>query len=137
MRDVTRRRALCLAAGGVLALAGCSRSGKVEDFTPPADKARKALEAALNHWKGGHPPTGVPGTDPKVEVLDSKWKGGLQLRDFEILTEGPAGTGPRSFTVRLTPAKGPPQEVKYVVNGIDPVWVYRDEDFQKLSGSGM
>lgn len=122
---------------GTLLLAGCSPGGKVEDFTPPADNARKALEAALGHWKSGNKPGTIPGITPVVEVLDSKWKAGQKITGYEVLGEDPAGPGPRTFKVRLTPAQGAPVEVKYIVVGIDPLWVYRDEDFRKLSGSGM
>ncbi len=127
---------LLLLAGGLLFLVGCSREGKrTEDFTPPADKARQALEAALNHWKSGQQPGQVPGTSPTVEVVDSKWKAGQKLKEFEILGEEP-GTEPRFFKVRLTPPTGPAQEVRYAVLGIDPLWVYREEDFKALSGTG-
>jgi hypothetical protein len=122
---------------GLLLLAGCSPGGKVEDFTPPADNARQALEAALNHWKAGNKPGTVPGTTPAVEVLDSKWKAGQKITDFEVLGEDQAGPGPRTFKVRLTLAGGSPLEVRYIVVGIDPLWVYRDEDFKKVSGAGM
>jgi hypothetical protein len=124
-------------AGGLIALAGCSKGSRVEDFTPPPDNARKALEAALNHWKAGNPPGAVPGTSPAVDVLDSKWKGGQKITDYEVLGEDPAGPGPRTFKVRLTPVKGPPVEVRYVVQGIDPLWVYREDDYKKLNGAGM
>jgi hypothetical protein len=126
-----------VALTAALAGLGCSKGGKVEDFTPPADGARKALEAALKHWQGGQKPGTVPGTTPAVEVVDSKWQGGQALKAFEIVGEEPAaGTGPRVFKVRLTPTQGQPVETRYHVVGIDPVWVYRDEDFQKLSGTG-
>ena len=122
----------------VAALAGCSgKGGQVGDFTPPEANARKALEAALNHWKGGGQPGDVPGTAPVVHVTDSKWKAGQQLSSYEITGEEPVtGSGPRVFLVRLTPGKGAPVETKYAVLGIDPLLVYRDEDFQKLSGAG-
>ncbi|MBX9623682.1 MAG: hypothetical protein K2X82_07695 [Gemmataceae bacterium] len=117
--------------------AGCSRGGRVEDFTPPADNARKALDAALAHWRAGNPPGTVTGAVPAVEVLDGKWQGGQKLTAYEVVREEPGeATGPRTFVVRLTTGTGPPQEVKYLVVGIDPVWVYRDEDYQKLSGAG-
>ena len=122
---------------GLLLLAGCTPGGKVEDFTPPADNARQALEAALNHWKAGNKPGSVPGTSPTVEVLDSKWKAGQKITAYEILGEDPAGPGPRTFKVRLTLDKGSPVEVMYIVVGIDPLWVYRDEDLKKVSGAGM
>jgi hypothetical protein len=127
---------VALLAAWSLALAGCSREGRrAEDFTPPADKARQALEAALNRWKGGQPPGRVSGTSPAVEVVDSRWKSGQKLKDFEIIGEEPGGE-PRFFKVRLTPPTGPAQEVRYAVIGIDPLWVYREEDFKALSGMG-
>ena len=124
-------------SGWLLFLAGCSPGGKVEDFTPPADNARKALEAALNHWQAGNKPGTVPGTSPTVEIVDAKWKAGQKITAYEILGEDPAGAGPRTFKVRLTVAGGAPMEVRYMVVGIDPLWVYRDEDFKKASGTGM
>jgi hypothetical protein len=137
MRNRVCRAAVALALVG---LAGCGQGKKkVEDFTPAADNARKALAAALDHWKAGNAPGPVPGQTPGVEVVDSAWRGGLKLREYEILSEEPPANnqGPRTFTVKLTPAQGPPVEAKYMVLGIDPLLVYRDKDFAKLSGAGM
>ena len=121
----------------VLGALGCSKGGKIEDFTPPADNARKALDAALKHWQAGQKPGTVPGTTPAVEVVDSKWQAGQSLKSFEVLGEDPGAAGaPRVFKVRLTPPTGAAVETKYYVVGIDPLWVYRDEDYQKLSGTG-
>ena len=131
------RNLFIVATAGLVCLAGCSKGGRVEDFTPPTDNARKAVEAALAHWQAGHPPGTIPGTAPPVEVLDSKWKAGQQLKAFEVLGEDTPGPGPRYFKVRLTPAKGSPQEVRYVVVGIDPLWVYREDDYKKMAGTGM
>jgi len=123
-------------AGIFVLLTACSREGsKTQDFTPPSEKARQALEAALNHWQGGHPPGTVPGTNPPLEVVDSKWKAGQKLTSYEIIGEE-SGTEPRFFKVRLTPTQGAAIEVKYAVFGIDPLYVYREEDYQKLSGMG-
>jgi hypothetical protein len=136
MRTTTGYGLLSL-AGGLLLLAGCSKTGgRVEDFTPPGEKARQALEAGLNHLQGGNPPGAVPGTSPRVEIVDTRWKAG-QLRAFEVLGEdAPSADSsvPRFFRVRLTPASGPPQEVRYAVFGIDPLLVYREEDYKALSG---
>src|SRR5262245_23478028 len=133
---MTRLGSLWVLALGLALSAGCSRQGsKVEDFTPPSDKAQKALEAALTHWQSGGSPGTVPGTRPRVDVEDSKWKAGQKLQAFEILGEE-GGSETRFFKVKLTLAKGPPQEVKYAVFGIDPLQVYREEDFQKLPGTG-
>lgn len=119
-----------------LAAVGCGREGKVEDFAPSVRNARTALESALTHWQGGGAHGTVPNTKPAVEVLDSKWNAGQKLKSFEVLSaDAPAG-GPTTFRVRLTFAQGTPQEVKYAVIGIDPLWVYSDDEFQKLSGAG-
>ena len=133
-RHLLRQLALILA---LAVAAGCSRGGKVEDFTPAAAIARKALESALGHWQGGGQPGAVPGTSPAVEVTDAKWKAGLKLKTYEITGEEPLdGVGPRFFKVRLTPTTGAAVETRYAVLGIDPLLVYRDEDYQKLSGTG-
>ena len=121
----------------IVAGIGCSSGKKLEDFTPNEGNARKALEAALTHWVGGGQPGAIPNTKPVVEVTDSKWKAGQKIQSFEIVgDEPPAGAGPRFFKVRLTPEKGSPVETKYAVLGIDPLLIYRDEDYQKLSGTG-
>src|SRR5215831_16667178 len=122
---------LLLLAGGILLTAGCSRTrNKVEDYTPSSEKARQALEAALNHWKDGNASGPVPGTSPVVQAVDTKWKAGQKLQGFEILgedTPNSEGAAARFFKVRLTPVSGPPLEARYVVVGIDPLWVYREE----------
>lgn len=136
MRATVSSSLLPLLAGGLLLLAGCSKGGKVEDFTPPSDKAQKALEAALTHLQAGHAPGTVPGTAPQVQLVDTKSKAG-QIKGFEVIGEDSPkseSSVPRYFKVRLIPAKGSPQEVRYVVVGIDPLWVYREEDYQSLSG---
>jgi hypothetical protein len=121
---------------GLVLLAGCSRQGtRNQDFIPPSDKAKKALTAALDYWQAGNPPGTVPGTSPKVEVVDSKWRNGQKLKSYEILGEEP-GSEPRFFKVRLTPTQGAPQEVQYAVFGIEPLHVYREEDYKSLSGAG-
>lgn len=136
MTHLHRSFALLLALAGLSAV-GCGGGGKVEDFTPAEANARKALEAALTHWQNGGQSGTIPDTKPVVEVTDSKWKGGQKLKSFEITGEEPsAGVGPRIFAVRLTPPSGAVVETKYAVLGIDPLLVYRDEDYQKLSGTG-
>ena len=102
-------------------------------FHPATDNARKALTAALNHWEAGNSRGRSPARRRSVEVVDTKWKAGQKLKSYEILGES-ARAGPRTFKVRLTLAKGPPMEMRYMVVGIDPLWVYREEDFQAVGG---
>ena len=121
----------------LIAAVGCSSGKKLEDFTPQEGNARKALDAALTHWVSGGQPGAIPNTKPVVEVTDTKWKSGQKIQSFEIVSdEPPAGAGPRFFKVKLTPATGVPVETRYAVLGIDPLLIYRDEDYQKLSGIG-
>jgi hypothetical protein len=128
--------AILLLAGAAALAAGCSGKNKVEDYTPAAERGRQALEAALSHLKAGNPPGAVPGTTPVVHLVDTRWKAGQKLQSFEVVgEEGQASEGAaRFFKVRLILAKGSPQEVRYAVLGIDPLWVYREEDYNSLSG---
>ena len=137
MNTLMRYLMPALLACAMVTATGCTGGGKVEDFTPAEVKARAALESALKHWQGGGQPGAVPNTAPAVEVTDAKWKSGQQLKSYEILgDEPPVGPGPRFFKVRLTPAKGAAVETRFAVLGIDPLLVYREEDYQKLSGVG-
>jgi hypothetical protein len=121
--------ALCLAAA-----AGCSRS--YDRYIPSEDAARKALEAALDAWKGGQAKPGpVEGTSPPVQAVDSRWQAGQRLTGYEILEEEPSTGGPRVFSVRLTmPAPAAPATVRYYVVGRDPLWVYREDDYKLPAG---
>jgi hypothetical protein len=127
-------RPAALLAVGLLALAGCGPSGTAR-FVPNQTSAREALEAALNAWKGGQPVGRVEGHSPAIEVVDSRRQAGQKLSAFEITGEDTTPEGHRRFTVKLTlqqPAGT--QEARYVVFGQDPLWVQREEDYQKLSG---
>jgi hypothetical protein len=113
-------------------LLGC-RAGH-ERFLPAEPKARQALEAALQAWRQGAPHGAVPGTaEPTVQFVDSRRPPGQQLKSFVVLGAAP-GDGPRVFTVALKLAQ-PAAEVKvrYVVLGLDPLWVIRHEDFEMLA----
>jgi hypothetical protein len=115
-------------------LAGCQGRPSAERFIPAGPKARQALEAALGAWQRGAPHGAVPGTAaPVVEFVDSHHKPGQRLKSFAVLSVAP-GDGPRTFSVRLT-LEGPAEEVRarYVVVGLDPLWVIRHEDFEMLA----
>ncbi len=118
-----------------LLAAGCGSGGNEAKFIPPASKAREALEAALTKWKDGQArPAQFTLGKTAVEVVDQAWASGLKLQAFEIVADESA-EGPKVFSVKLTTAKGP-QTVKYYVIGNDPLWVYGETDYKKLSGAG-
>ncbi len=131
----TRWRLLAGFCLGLLA-AGCSAGAKdYSAFVPPPDSARKALQASLDAWKAGQP-MGRVESKPPIDVLDSRWRAGQKLTAYEITKEEPPeGIGPRWFTVKLTTARGT-QEVRYAVVGNDPLWVYSEDEYNKVSGVG-
>jgi hypothetical protein len=135
MRTLTARWRWFLDFGLLLACAtGCGKTGTHSDFLPTEDKAQKALEAALTAWQNGERVGKIEGASPAIEVVDSKWKAGQKLQSYRILQVVPSD-GPTHFVVRLT-LKQPrgEQEARYVVLGRDPLWVYREEDYKRLSG---
>jgi len=123
-----------LAAGLLFVAVGCADRSDPGRFYPPEDRARQALEAALTAWRQGAPTGPVPGaTNPAVQLADSHRSPTQRLAGFTILGMAP-GEGPRVFTVKLTlenPAAE--QKVRFVVIGIDPVWVFRHEDYEMMS----
>jgi hypothetical protein len=137
MSELTRYRAIDLLGLGLLTLVlcGCGGANRSElDILPGADKARAALEKALTAWKNGEKCGKVLGDSQSIEVVDKVWKSGGKLAAFEIL-RAEDKPGPRWFTVKLTlVGSAKPQEVGYAVLGLDSLWVFRDEDYKKLSG---
>lgn len=121
-------------AGLFVLAAGCADPSDPGRFYPPEVRARQALEAALSAWQRAIPPGEVPGgSNPTVVVADTHRTPGQRLKAFSVLGMAP-GDGPRVFTVKLT-LENPATELKarYVVVGIDPVWVFRQEDYDMLS----
>lgn len=128
------RRAGWTALFVLVALAGC-RGGKTESYVPSESTARDALTTALSAWRDGKPHGHLDGT-PAVEVYVTPWRDGQQLAAFEILGEDEV-SGHHRFTVKLTMRKpAGTKEVKFLVIGKDrgPIWVYREDDYQKDTG---
>ena len=110
-----------------LLLLGCGGGVK-----PSADVARTALERSLSSWRDGTPADQLAAADPSVQFNDSVRKRGRKLASFEIL--GAEGTeGDQRFRTKLTytdPAGS--EETRYVVLGRGPIWVHREEDYQRM-----
>ena len=124
-----------LAAGGASWLSGCSdgRALDRERYRPAPDTARVALETVLSEWKAGRFAGTIAGRAPQIKIVDSRQKPEFPLEEFEILGEV-AAEGYRAFAVRLqcAPPRGV-ERVRYVVIGIDPLWVFREEDYDMLA----
>ncbi len=108
----------------------CGR--KNEDFIPAQDVAERALEDALKAWQAGLPAGEVTGTKPVVFATDTSRKKEQTLRSYNILGET-AGSAGRTYAVVLDLAN-PDEKIKtrYIVVGIDPLWVFRQEDYELL-----
>ena len=87
----------------------------------------------MEAWKKGEPVGAVAHTKPVVHVIDSQRKPGRVLRNYEILGEVP-GNAPRCFAVKVELAGvDVPERLRFVVVGIEPLWVFRQEDYDMLS----
>jgi hypothetical protein len=113
--------------------AGCK--DEVKNYTPSEANARAALEQALTQWQNGQAkPAPFQVGRVTVQVADQSWAAGQKLQGFEIVGDDGATTGPRAFTVKLKTPKGE-QSTKYYVFGIDPLQIYSEPDYKKLTGS--
>jgi hypothetical protein len=109
---------------------GCTPK-KDARVTPP-ETARQSLDAALTAWKSGQPAGEIQTVSPPVQVVDSVWAKGRKLESYEIVSEETQADGLRSFSVRLNlEAPKASEEVRYIVKGRSPVWVYRQEDHKR------
>jgi hypothetical protein len=104
----------------------------MDRFVPNSIVARDALETALSAWQNGEPPGEIRGS-PSVQVVDTHRSSNRALRTFEILGEVGSDCG-RCFSVRLA-LDNPSEEqtVRFVIVGINPLWVFREEDYMMLS----
>jgi hypothetical protein len=115
----------------LLAATGCSGPSP-QRYIPAEADARQALETVLRAWQAGQAPGPIETATPPVIAVDTMRRPGQGLDAYVIVGEA-GGDGPRCFVVRLH-LDSPEEEVKvrYVVFGISPLWVYRQEDFDRL-----
>lgn len=118
-----------------VSMAGCGRpSTSCESYVPAAALAQEALDQVLSAWKEGQPAGSLAfkSAPITIQVADATRKPGQQLVDYELLGEV-SGEGPRTFVVRLKLDNPAAQiEARYYLVGIDPLWVFRQEDYDAL-----
>ena len=123
-----RPLALCLLLIVPPALGGC---GPGSAPLPSTEAAREALRASLDAWKAGRPASTLAARQPGVDFVDFEWKAGQKLADYALGEESP-GQGTQTFAATLTlPGTSTPKKVEYMVLGLDPIRIYRDEDFRR------
>jgi hypothetical protein len=121
-----RHRALSLIT--LAALAGC---GGGSAPLPSTVEARQALRTSLDAWKAGRAASSLVKEKPGIEVVDFEWKAGKVLSDYSLGQEAP-GQGVQTLSASLTIKGEPgPKEVKYMVLGLDPTRIFRDEDYNR------
>jgi hypothetical protein len=115
--------------------AGCGRNHRrdAERYIPAPETARQALVTALDAWQADQPPGPIAAATPPVVLVDTHRKPNQRLQRYVVQGEVP-GNGPRCFAVRLT-FEDPPEEQKlrFVIFGIEPIWVYRQEDYDMIT----
>jgi hypothetical protein len=130
MRKMVPLLLLCIAA------TGCN-SPTQADYIPSEEAGKQALEAALAAWQSGARMARIEREDNKaIEPQDLDWRSGKKLASYSITQELPTKEGPKQFAVRLILQGAPrPVDTKYYVLGGDPLWVFRDGDYQRAGGS--
>jgi hypothetical protein len=112
---------------------GCnSEAAAIQRFIPSQESSQSAISKAFDAWKTGVPAGPVPETTPLVHLTDNHRKPNERLVSYRILGEVPGDT-PRCYAVELKFDPPRDERARYVVVGIDPLWVFRMEDYQLLS----
>jgi len=114
------------------ALLGCEPDPGPTPIVPDSTRGRQAIDVAMAAWKARHPPGIVEPTSPRVQVVDSHRKPGQHLLDYEILSDS-ADVRVRTFRLRLTLSDSEDRPVvRFLIVGIDPILVFRQEDYELL-----
>jgi hypothetical protein len=113
-------------------LLGCEPTPEPISIVPDSARGRQAIEAAMTTWKAGHSPGVLEPTSPRIQVVDAHRNPGQGLLDYEILSDS-ADARVRTFSLRLTLSDSQDRPVvRYLVVGIDPILVFRQEDYELL-----
>ncbi|MDG3003187.1 hypothetical protein [Paludisphaera mucosa] len=117
----------------MLPMAGC---GDPSAPLTSVQDARKALEAGLDAWKAGRPVSTLAAAKPPIDFVDFQWKAGQKLSSYSVASDASDPEG-HTFKVGLSLAGEPAQkEVSYTVVGIDPLHIFRDEDYARTLNMG-
>jgi hypothetical protein len=132
-KNRTGRSLLWLAVASFAAGCGDAPRGSADLDAPDLDSSKTALVASLDAWKADRRSSGVLiGSKPSIGVVDSA-RADRPLLEYGVV--GPLMTlgKARPFAVRLV--LGEPRETvaaRYLVIGRDPLWVFRQEDFERM-----
>lgn len=124
---------ILLLAGAAFPL-GCDHTsrGTPEIAAPAVGTARLALIATLDAWKSGKRDVPTIGSKPEIAIVDSL-RPGRPLVDYEVSGALAVVDKVRPFVVRLE-LDAPRETIntRYYVLGADPLFVFRQEDFEMM-----
>ena len=136
MNRFPRIAGILVALGLALAsVAGCSSEVKsgFDQYMPSVESARAQVSHVMDAWVQGRSPAESARKDhPEVHVVDENRKTNVRLSRYEILGEVPIENA-RAFDVRLTfEGSTEPEVVRYIAVGVDPMWIFRREDYEGI-----
>jgi hypothetical protein len=120
-------------AASITAGCGGTRREPAELGPPDVVTSRAALVASLDTWRADQRGTGVViGSSPMIGIVDSL-RGERSLLDYEVLGPLMVLEKAQPFAVRLV-VNSPRETIttRYLVLGRDPLWVFRQEDFERM-----
>jgi len=131
-RDRWTRLVKIVIAGALTLGSGCSHSD-ASRYIPTPVVAEEALRAALEAWREGQPVGKITSYRVPIHVADTQRRPGQKLKSYDILGQI-SEDGGRRYQVRLN-LENPEVEEKaqYIVVGIDPLWVFRREDYDMVT----
>ncbi len=128
-----------LALAAVL-LAGCDSGPESPEearlkFIPEPSVARSAVESILDAWRDAPNPLPNSFDTKSYKFVDFQRKPNQRLKSFEILRVARVeDTMQATVRMVLEPSRSAkPQIVRYIIFGIDPLWIYRLEDYEMIS----
>jgi hypothetical protein len=122
-----------MVAAGPAGCNGWNASPTSPGYLPGWAEARQSLESALSAWRDAPSPLPDSFDSPAVIFVDQQRRPGQRLRSFAILGQSEVENA-RQFTVRLhLDQEESPLLVRYNVVGRNPVWVFRLEDYERIS----
>ncbi len=131
-------RTFCASLGCCLLLwigsSGCAKpQADPLRFIPTPTLAMTALRVVLTERVTGTVQTDLRTDLPELLVIDTHERPDAKLTSFKILGERPTDTG-RMFVVELQWSNSTgPERVRFVLVGIDPLLVFREEDLAMIS----
>jgi hypothetical protein len=117
------------AGAAILATAAIVGCGGAEPTVADPQRAKAALQTALDAWRQGETESSLQQASPAIHVNDPEWRAGKQLVEYRIEAEQPMGYSYRYdvvLTVKASQAQPKQQQVSYTVDTDPALVVVRD-----------